>query len=419
MENLIISYAVKASISMILLYGLYILCFRNDTFNRAKRFYLLFIIVFSLLYPFCKLSISTSADSVIYQVILPQIEVANNLPVTTGKWFTIGLIEVLLGIYICGIVILLSRFLIQLSGVLKLRLKNSYQKINNYKIINLDMDITPFSFFKWIFISCNSFEEEDLNLMMDHEKEHSNQYHSLDILLSELFCILFWWNPITWLLKREIKINLEYLADKGVLNKGIEAKKYQYLLLQVIRPNASVQIVNNFNVSQLKKRIVMINKKKTSGLMSVKYLFALPIVALMLVGNAQNTFSQQKEKTRDIKTLSEDTTTSEENLPPFAMVEVMPEFPGGVGELMNYINTNLKYPVEAVKENVQGRVVLRFVVTKTGDIRDVTVLRSLDARCDEEAMRVVREMPTWTPGKQNGKAVDVFYTIPIQYQLPS
>ncbi|PXV64701.1 TonB family protein [Dysgonomonas alginatilytica] len=423
MEGLIISYAIKASLAMILLYGLYALCFRNDTFNKAKRFYLLFIVVFSLLYPFCKLSISTSADIPMYQAILPQIEVTDNTTVDHKPLLDIGLVELLLITYICGILIMLSRFLIQLSGVLNLILRNGYQNSDNYKIISLNMDITPFSFFRWIFIPYNSFKKEDLSLMLEHEKEHADQYHSLDILLSELFYILFWWNPVTWLLKREIKINLEYLADKGVLEKGVEAKKYQYLLLQVIKPSATIQIVNNFNVSQLKKRITMINKKRTSRLMSCKYLLAFPIVALMLLGNAQKTFSRQIENVVEehigaetTPSVNTDMSRQKENV--YTSVQVMPQYPGGDEALMKYINANIKYPEQAVKDKVEGNVVIRLVVSKTGEVKDVTVLRSLDARCDIEAVRVVKAMPTWTPGKQNGKDVDVYYVLPIKFVLP-
>ena len=416
MENLIISYTVKASLAMILLYGLYVLCFRNDTFNKTKRFYLLFIVLFSLVYPFCKLNIATAGNIAIYEAILPQIEVTDNLPVANDQTFALGMNNLLLLFFFSGIVVLFVRLFIQLLGIIKLRLINYSQTSLNYRIISLDKTITPFSFFNWIFIPTNGFKQEDVDVMMAHEEEHADQFHSFDILLSELFCILFWWNPIAWLLKREIKINLEYLADKGVLEKGIEAKKYQYLLLQVIKPSATIQIVNNFNVSQLKKRITMINKKRTSGILSFKYLLAFPIIALMLIGNAQNTFSQQKEKV-EIASLTENPTTSEDQLPPFVMVEQMPQFSGGESAMMQYIGTNLKYPESAAKENIEGRVVLRFVVTKTGDIKDVSVIRSLDSRCDEEAMRVVRAMPKWTPGKQGGKDVDVYYTLPVLYKL--
>ncbi len=413
MENLIISYVVKASLSMILLYGLYALCFRNDTFNKTKRFYLLFIILFSLVYPFCQLNIFATSNIALYEAILPQIEITENM-VSTDAQPLIEWTEVAILILFIGIILLFVRLLIQLSTIIKLRFSNNYQTTLNYKIIGLDKAVVPFSFFNWIFIPNNNEKEEDLCVMMAHEEEHADQHHSIDILMSELFCIVFWWNPIAWLLRREIKINLEYLADKGVLEKGIEATEYQYLLLQVVKPSAIIPIVNNFNVSQLKKRIIMINKKRTSGLMSFKYLFAVPVVALMLVGNAQNTFSQQK-KVDAVKSTS--VSVEEEPSQPFIQVEQMPQYPGGPNALMKYIRENLKYPNDAATQGVEGKVILRFIVSKIGEVKDVTTVRSLSPSSDEEAMRVVREMPKWTPGKQNGQEVDVYYTLPVSFKL--
>lgn len=102
---------------------------------------------------------------------------------------------------------------------------------------------------------------------------------------------------------------------------------------------------------------------------------------------------------------------------PFVNVEQMPTFPGGESELMKYLNDKIKYPVVAAEQGIQGLVILRFVVSKTGDISDVQVLRSLDPSCDKEAQRVVKSMPKWTPGRQNGNAVAVYYTLPVRFRL--
>ena len=102
---------------------------------------------------------------------------------------------------------------------------------------------------------------------------------------------------------------------------------------------------------------------------------------------------------------------------PYEAVEQMPTFPGGETELMKFIRDNLKYPVIAQENGIQGRVILRFVVSKTGAIDNVTVLRSLDPTCDKEAIRVVKSMPKWIPGKQNGNNVPVYFTLPVVFKL--
>jgi len=109
--------------------------------------------------------------------------------------------------------------------------------------------------------------------------------------------------------------------------------------------------------------------------------------------------------------------TQEVEEKPYTIIEQMPVFPGGDAELLSYISRNLKYPVIAQENGIQGKVIIRFVVSKTGSISNVEVLRSLDASCDKEAMRVVRTLPNWIPGKQNGVNVPVYYVLPITFKL--
>lgn len=102
---------------------------------------------------------------------------------------------------------------------------------------------------------------------------------------------------------------------------------------------------------------------------------------------------------------------------PFTTVEQMPTYPGGETEMYSFIGKQLKYPVTAQESGIQGRVIVRFVVTSTGEISDVKVLRGIDPACDKEAMRVVKMMPKWVPGKQNGRNVAVYFTLPIIFKL--
>ena len=166
----------------------------------------------------------------------------------------------------------------------------------------------------------------------------------------------------------------------------------------------------------------MMNKKKSSSAGMIKYALFVPLFAALLFVNNLQAQGDAKEKI-----LSQPKVQKQESQPPivstpdgkevFKKVDEMPRFPGGDKGMMEYISQNIKYPVEAQNQGIQGMVVVRFVVNKTGEISDVTVLRSLTSTCDTEAVRVVKAMPKWTPGKQGGKAVDVYYTLPIQYRL--
>ena len=95
----------------------------------------------------------------------------------------------------------------------------------------------------------------------------------------------------------------------------------------------------------------------------------------------------------------------------------MPEFPGGQQEMMKFINENLKYPEQAKKDGIQGVVVIQFIVNRNGKVENTKIMRSVNPLLDEEAERVIKSSPNWVPGKQGGKAVDVFFTLPIRFKL--
>lgn len=97
--------------------------------------------------------------------------------------------------------------------------------------------------------------------------------------------------------------------------------------------------------------------------------------------------------------------------------EVMPEYPGGVHELIKFIQLNLKYPKDAVENGIEGKVYVRFVVDHNGDVKDPVIVRGLSPSIDSTAIAIIQSLPKWTPGTQNGKAVDVFYTTPILFSL--
>ena len=153
----------------------------------------------------------------------------------------------------------------------------------------------------------------------------------------------------------------------------------------------------------------MMNKKKTNGAGHIKYaLFAIPAFALLLAGNIS--CSSEALKKDEVK---ENATTEET----FMVVEQMPEFPGGIQELMSFLSKNIKYPKAAQKNGIQGRVIVQFVVEKDGTPTEFKVMRSVDPDLDAEALRVMKEMPKWKPGMQKGQVVRVKYTLPVTFRL--
>jgi len=418
MESTIFTYLIKASISLIFFYGLYIACLRKDKFLTQRRFYFMFIIFFSLLFPLFTIEISSNIEAPIPAYWLPQIEIGNTPQESSNIGLDLkSLLLICISIIAAGLIL---KLIIRIFSIVNLKNRNKSIVINNYNIIELNInDSIPFSFFKWIFIPSKT-NIKNLHEIIIHENEHIRQMHSIDVLVSELFCAVFWWNPFAWLLKKEIKLNLEYLADQGVLEKGFDSHEYQYALLNSSQGKTGIPITNNFNVSQLKKRITMMNKKKTPKVLSSKYLLAVPVAALLLLGNVVQAapelidFSSNNFGRISPERIAQDPITKD-NI--YSTVDQIPEYPGGEGAMMKYIKDNLKYPITAFEKGIQGRVIIRFVVEKTGTINNVELIRGIDPACDKEALRVIKTMPDWKPGKMKGESVSVYFTLPIDFKM--
>lgn len=277
----------------------------------------------------------------------------------------------------------------------------------------------PFSFFGWIFLNPATVKEDELDEILTHEMAHIKQRHSVDVLFAEMVSICCWMNPFAWLLKREVRLNLEFLADKRVVEAGFATKSYQYHLLGLAYSH-KYGLSNNFNFSHLKKRIIMMNKKKSNGTGRIKYaLFMVPAFALLVAGNTScSQGASEKQDAKEETVVPEAVPTdsvAKENA--YDVVEQMPEFPGGMKELLKFLQDNLKYPESAKKNNLQGRVVVQFVVEKDGTPTEFNVVRPVDPDLDAEALRVLKTMPKWKPGMEKGEAVRVKFTVPVAFKL--
>lgn len=440
METSILPYFLKVNLALAILYICYRLLFRNDTFFRLRRAVLLSVYLIAFLYPLLDISIWLSTRESVteivnyYSTILPlkTVVAADDTPLSTeADWLTIAESYMLL-IYLAGITLLFLRCIIELFTVIRLRLRSPKQLINGTTIYVLPSQEEPYSFFGWIFASPESHTPPALEEILVHEKTHVHQLHSIDVVLGEIVCILCWINPFAWLLKKEISSNHEYLADEQVMLAGYNKKEYQYHLIGLEHPEMAIaKLYNNFSVLPLKKRITMLNKKRTGRVGKVKYLTLLPLAAgLLLLNNIdamarivsrQTTVPVPAEKTMIAPAPEAVSVEVATPLPPdddkvYEVVDVMPEFPGGETELLKYMARNVKYPAESIKNKEEGSLSLSFIINKDGSLSDIKVVKSLTPLLDAEAVRVVKNMPKWTPGKVKGKVVRVAYTTPITYK---
>ena len=538
-----LAYFLKINVAIALFYAFYRLFFYKDTFFTWRRVALLCFFAVSAVYPL--LNIQTwiteqepmvAMADLYADIVLPEFTLTPEK--ATFDWKAI-LLQTAGFVYWGGVALLAARFLMQLAGIIRLAFRSRKTKIGDTNVHLLKQADGPFSFFHWIFVHPASHTEEELSEILTHEQAHANQWHSIDVLVSEIVCIFCWFNPFAWLMKREIRTNLEYLADNRVLETGHDSKAYQYHLLGLSHHKAAATIYNSFNVLPLKKRIKMMNKKRTREIGRTKYLMFLPLAALlMIISNIEAVARTTKEMAKEVieaveENLTSDTTApdmevsteptpaetpmpqqnkdklvnykgvvvdkdgkavegaeffidgahrlpqgqsyvtgkngsfsfkafenakmiviwkkdgkmmgvpvtvnKEDNSnmkiimnrkwqnppaddpdnPVFEVVEVMPEFPdGGMPGLMNFLSNNIKYPVNAQKRGVQGRVSVQFIVNADGSISDVGIIRAVDPDLDGEAVRVISTMPKWKPGTQRGKPVRVKYTVPVMFRLP-
>ena len=300
-----LAYFLKINVAIALFYAFYRLFFYKDTFFTWRRAALLCFFAISAVYPL--LNIQTwiteqepmvAMADLYADIVLPEFTITPEQ--ATSDWKSLLLQTV--GFAYWGMVIVLAiRFFIQLAGIIRLAFRCRKAKIGNTNVHLLRQASGPFSFFHWIFIHPTSHTEDELSEILTHEQTHANQWHSIDVLVSEIVCIFCWFNPFAWLMKREIRTNLEYLADNRVLETGHDSKAYQYHLLGLSHHKAAATIYNSFNVLPLKKRIKMMNKKRTREIGRTKYLMFLPLAALlMIISNIEAVARTTKEMAKDV-----------------------------------------------------------------------------------------------------------------------
>lgn len=404
METLI--YIGKVSLYWTLLYACYWLMLRKHTFFQWNRWYLIGSLLIAFALPEIIYPATAPELPVIYEMSASTFAVISGQPKEPESWTWI---EILTLVYVAGLIAAatqLARHVAQLVYYLR---SGELIELEDCNVVLIDSNqVGSFSFLKWIVINRNDYENH-FDAILRHEMVHTQQRHSLDILLIEILRAVFWFNPVLLLYKRSLQEIHEYLADAQAPNREYYA---QFLVAYAL--NAPVASLTNhfFKPSQLKNRIQMIYKNRTSKWMLGTYVAAATMIgtSALLVAGCESQVSKENEAPKT-------EARSEGATPVFTVVEVAPEYPGGNAEMFKFLARNVKYPKAALGADVQGRVFVNFIVTPEGDIKDVSILKGIGHGCDEEAARVVSKFPKWTPGKQNGKAVNVKFTVPINFML--
>jgi len=410
---------VQINLFLVVFYAIYWLFLRKETFHQVNRFYLIGSSIISVLLPFVDLSsvktwaLAGQIQSLIYEYDLPELVVSQN---TENKLNWVLIISIL-----------------YLSVVALLFLKLAFGVARAYAIIQSPSfnESNAFSFFGIIKIDKKL---PHFRTIRAHERVHTLQLHFLDLFFFELLIMVFWCNPMVYLYRASIKNLHEFLADVEASRTLPSVADYATLLLSKQFKIAPEHLfVQQFQKkSTLKIRIQMLLKGKSNNWAILKYGVVAPMLFMAVLVSSVSCSETTINSPVEIDIVKDGKSEIPPPAPPidevdaalkiqkkeiYTAVEQNPEFVGGQDKMYQYLGENIKYPAAAQRADVSGRVFVKFIVEDDGTIGDVVVMKGIGFGCDEEAIRVVKSMPRWKPGVQNGKNVRVYYNMPIVYKL--
>lgn len=352
--------------------------------------------------------------------------------VAVGGGDTPGYLSVLLWIYIAGVVATLvftAGAFVQLLCIIR---RGERVRCDGYTLVLLDGSrLSPFSWLRYIVMDRRDYDEYG-PFILRHERAHLRLAHWLDLLLADAVCALMWYNPASWLMRRELRNVHEYQADRAVLLAGADARQYQILLIKKAVGRRFPSLANSLNHSKLKKRITMMCTNSTRGprrlralvlgpaMLAALAVVNIPAVAAALTDVAAARLSQAPpiDSGKDTKTPAAAQASAPADEPVVLVNhERTPEFPGGEAELYRFMAMNIKYPAEAMDAGQEGRVVVGFTVQADGKVTDPRILRGVCPALDREALRIVGMMPDWIPATRDGQPLNCSMAVPVQFKL--
>ena len=404
-------YIARAGLYLSLFYAFYLLFMRRTTFFRLNRTLLLAGSYLCLLLPLIRLR---AANAVALASGLTMVEVGEAASTQTIQspfpWK-----EALLLLYIAGAVITLILFLRSAVKMRRLIRNGEAAQREGCRLVIMEQDIPSFSWGRTVVIGRKDLQDNPA--IFTHELMHVRCRHSLDLLLMLPIQILFWWNPLVWITREELRLVHEYQADEGVIHNGIDATQYQLLLVRKAVGQQRFTLASGFQHAKLKNRITMMLKSTSSSWMRWSYLALIPVLAAVMF--ACNPSKKNKAKAPEAQEQAAPETKADTQEPTsFSDIEVKPTFQGGdANNFALWVNSQLAYPEQAKNDQVQGRVMVQFTIGSDGVVRDAQVLRGVREDLDAEALRVISSSPKWEPGMQDGKAVPVSFICPVVYVL--
>ncbi len=447
-------YILKMALISGSLFALYLLLLQNRKTNTWNRVVLLGIVVLSLLLPLLRINTSSGTWTQYRQT---GIQMLQPVLVQASRWQPWWQqVNWVSAVYVIVTVVLLLRFTLGLWHIYRLGRKHEASIIEkDMRLVHVPQLTAPFSFGKTVYADRDLLLQPAQRLILLHEQAHIHQKHTADKLFMELLCAVGWINPVFWLIKKELTLVHEFLADEAAMQEAPQ-QEYASVLLQQAMP-AHALMAHHFFHHPIKRRILMMYQQKTkAGWRKAALLGGIAVLSTMVLvlqsnhiglANFKNIAGAQSgifnvvkdgpdnadkpsaaaEKADTVivndytaaaaKKFGEESPVAQADSKTYDKVDQEPAFPGGQDALMHFLSKNITYPEQAQKEGIEGQVVVQFIVDKSGKPRDFKVVRPVNPLLDAEALRVLGLMPGWTPGKQKGEAVNVLYNLPIRFKM--
>ncbi len=390
---------------------------RMPSFNRAV---LLCLYAAAFMLPLARSLnfVEVSAGAIVVGV--PEANVITGAANTAAAFSFVGS---LLWIYSVGVAVVLLWSVITAVRLAVLVAGGKKKKCGDYTLVHISSTVfAPFSWGRYIVIAENESAEFS-DMIIRHEQSHIRLRHFYDLILGQAVCAVLWYNPASWLMLAELKAVHEYQADRAVLDSGTEVYSYQILLIEKATGTAFGVLANSLNNSKLKKRIAMMCKPSSRPVHRLRALAAVPALALALsflgipaVSQAMTDISSAgiaAEASAPAQPAVAGKAESAESRP-----DVLPQYPGGEMAMFKALMGEVKYPEKAIKDSVQGKVAVRFVVNSDGSLSDYSVLRSVSPELDAEALRAAKTLDIkWQPATTGGKPVSCTFVLPVNFRL--
>ncbi len=400
-------YIARAGLYLGLFYAFYLLVMRRTTFFRLNRVLLLCGSFLCLLLPIFRLRSVATAGIASELSMVAGAETVQEAVRTAFPWK-----EVLTGLYLAGALATLTLYALSAWKIMRMMRRGEPTSMDGCRLILMDEDVPSFSWGRKVVMSRKDLAENPA--ILTHEMMHVHCRHSVDLLLYFPLQLLFWWNPLVWITREELRLLHEYEADEGVIQKGIDATGYQLLLVKKAVGEHRFTLASGFQHAKLKSRIEMMLKPGSSGWMRWSYAALIPVLGcFMFICNPVKAVNLQAST----ETFAEDVAEQEESTPrrrsEMMLFEQMPRFNGGgANDFSLWLNSRIQ-----ATSGVEGRVLVQFTVGADGEVCDVKVIKGLREDLDDAVVQAVSASPRWEPAlNSSGEPTAVTFSVPVIFR---